>query len=249
MVPDDRQKKILSLIEQNHSISVSELKAQLYVSAATIRRDLAELSKRGMIVRSFGGALALSAGAHSATQNHTAESTPIGKSAAELVKAGNTIFLDSSPLTLSMTGLLSNIRGLTVVTDSMSIADVLCGQVASLYCTGGRYLSKQSVFVGRQAAELVEKFRFDQCFISCAGVSPDGQLLYHGVERMAVLQSTMRNSRDHILLCTAAHIGRNAPNALLKLSDIDIIVTDAPGKVPMNFAGTVVGAEQLVQKG
>lgn len=240
---EDRLKKILSLIEQNRSISVNELKDQLYVSAATIRRDLAELARRGMIVRSFGGALSVSSDSGT-PRLPTAESTPIGAIAAELVKNRSVIFLDSSPLTLSMTPHLTQRTGLTVVTDSMRVADALCGRVSRLYCTGGRYVAGLGVFTGQQAADLVERFRFDQCFISCDALTPDGYLAYYGIERMPVLKAAVTLSRTRVLLCSANQLGQYAPNAVVPLRNIDITVTDFPDGVNRDYTGAIIGTER-----
>lgn len=247
MIPEDRLKKILQLIEQNHSISVSELTSLLYVSPATIRRDLAELSKRGLIMRSFGGALSVSTKAHSQPLQPQPERMPIGECAAQLVEDQNAIFLDSSALTLSMTPELARRGGLTVVTNSVRIADALCGQVSHLYCTGGKYLPAQNEFSDRQATAFAECFQFDLCFISCDGLTHDGRLSYFGLERMLLLQTLVRNARKRVLLCPADLIGKTANHTLLTLGSIDIIITDAPGKIPLDYAGTVLGTEHSSQ--
>ena len=64
---EERLQKILRLIESNRTISAKELEAQLYVSSATVRRDLTELSRRGLIVRSHGKAMAVTRMAHAVT--------------------------------------------------------------------------------------------------------------------------------------------------------------------------------------
>ena len=61
---EERLQNILKLIEGRQNISVKELETQLYVSSATIRRDLAELVRRGLIVRSHGKAMAVTRMAH-----------------------------------------------------------------------------------------------------------------------------------------------------------------------------------------
>lgn len=243
MIPEDRLKKILALIEQNQSITVGELTAALYVSSATIRRDLAELSRRGMILRSFGGALSITTSSHAAQPRQETAGTPVGERAARLVRDRNVLFLAHSDLTLSMTPHLARRGGLTVVTDSMSIADALCGHVAHLYCTGGRYLPQKSRFTGRQAAEFAERFRYDQCFVSCDGLTPDGQLTYSGTDAMSALLSAVRYSAQCVLLCTAGQLGQTAPNALLSLGQMDAVVTDAPDRLPPDYHGRVIGTD------
>lgn len=241
MIPEDRLKKILALIEQNQSITVGELTAALYVSPATIRRDLAELSRRGMILRSFGGALSITTNARAAQERHEAPHTPVGERAARMIRDRSVLFLGHSALTLSMTPHLTRYDNLTVVTDSPAISDALCGSIAHLYCTGGRFLPQKNRFAGRQAAEFAARFHFDQCFFSCDGVTPDGQLTCRGTEDVFALLAAMRRSARSILLCTAEQLGITAPNVLMDLARTDAVVTDAPNRLPPNYPGLIVG--------
>lgn len=241
MIPEDRLKKILTLIEEKHSISVNELKDQLYVSAATIRRDLAELSQRGMVVRSFGGAM--SSTVNTGLMPVSAAGTPIGERAAQLVRDGDVIFVDSSAQSLAMTSFLAKRNGLTVVTDGMRAATVLCGHAGRLYCTGGSYQQSRESVSGLRAAEIAGSFHYDMCFFSCGGMDEEGRLYFSGTERMPVLREVMRSSEKRVLLCGAEQIGRRAPNILFDLRNVDIIVTDVPGKIPLEYKGVVLGAE------
>lgn len=249
MIPEDRLKKILTIVNRNQSVSVSELEAQLYVSSATIRRDLSELARRGLIVRSFGGAMAATSVGNTAPAISSSEGTPLGRAAALLVKDRETIFLTASPLTLSMAAELTQRTGLTVVTDSLKISNKLCGKVSRLYCTGGRYLLSQGLFVGRQAAELAGQFRFDSCFIACDGLTGNGFLTYAGVERLPVLDTVMRCARRRILLCKGEQIGASATNALLELRSFDTVVTDAPYMLPAVYKGLVIEPEKEAKRG
>lgn len=57
MYTEERQQEIVRLIQQNTRQSVQDLSRQLNVSDSTIRRDLQELEKRGLIKRTHGGAI------------------------------------------------------------------------------------------------------------------------------------------------------------------------------------------------
>ncbi|MCC8061138.1 MAG: DeoR/GlpR family DNA-binding transcription regulator [Clostridiales bacterium] len=251
MIPEERFKKILSLMEINGSITVDELKSRLYVSEATARRDLAELSKRGLIVRFSGGALPVTVNspAVKASRQHPAPA-PISEKAIELIKKGGLIFIGASALTLSMSQLLASshaFSALTVVTNSMKIADTLCNDIAHVHCTGGRYLPGQSIFVGRQAADYVEHFRYDQCFISCDGLSFDGFVTHWGDERLTVEQAAVNRSHECILLCGRDEVGVTASNSILPLHKVHTIVTDAPEKIPKNYPGTIIGISDNIR--
>jgi DeoR/GlpR family transcriptional regulator of sugar metabolism len=58
MYNPERQKKILALIQEMSSVSVMDLAKQFAISPITIRRDLLELREKGLLERTFGGAIA-----------------------------------------------------------------------------------------------------------------------------------------------------------------------------------------------
>ena len=57
MLTLERQEEILEILNRNKSATVEELASELFVSGATIRRDLRSMEKQGLIKRSHGGAM------------------------------------------------------------------------------------------------------------------------------------------------------------------------------------------------
>ena len=56
MLVGERHRRILEELGANPEISVAQLSKILYVSEPTIRRDLTELQRQGLIRRNHGGA-------------------------------------------------------------------------------------------------------------------------------------------------------------------------------------------------
>lgn len=243
MIQEDRLTKILALIEEKHSISVSEIMDSLYVSAATVRRDLAELARRGLIVRSFGGAVALTGAGRSVPKQYSDSAftvSPIGAAAAELVHDRSTIFLGGSPVSRSMIPALVAKPSLSVVTDSLSISESLCGSIEHVYCTGGTYNSSLDIFTGKQAAELTSRYRFDYAFLTFDGIGSDGLIYDYCLDKLHVLNELIKNSKNIVLLAPRALVGRDASNILTKLDNMDIVITDSPDFSAENFGGSVI---------
>ena len=242
MSPEDRLEQILALISQKGTISVNELTAALYVSTATVRRDLTELSRRGLIVRSFGGAVSTSRAALQMLPAHTVQQaeTPLGSHAAQFAKEKSVVFLGASPLLLTLLPYLRERPSLTVVTDSARAAIELTGHVAQLFCTGGRYDPAGGFFCGQQAAETVESFRYDCAFFACDGLGADGSLLFRSAEEMSVLQTAAEHAKTRVLLCAREQLSDSAAWSLLKLRQMDAVVTDAPDLIGRDYAGTVI---------
>lgn len=232
MIHEQRLVKILEIIEEKQAVSVRELQETLYFSAATIRRDLSELARRGLVERSFGGAVALTRVGRSAPQTTgavTAEKADeVAVAAAKLIEDRSTVFLGASPAVQAMLPELTTMSGITAVTDGRILADRLCGAVSSVYCTGGKYNPSFDLFTGKQAAEFAALFRYDCAFFSCGAVSDEGTLESYCADRLPVMREVMRFSKRNVLLCPKKLIGRTAAAVLMSLNEFDTIVSDAP---------------------
>lgn len=231
MIHEERLAKILAIIEAKQAVTVQELQETLYFSASTIRRDLAELARRGLVERSFGGAVALTRvrrGSASASLPAPETLSALSAAAAELIEDDSTVFLGASAAVQAMLPGLTQKKGLTVVTDGRAIADYLCGAVDSLRCTGGRYDSAFDLFTGRQAAEFAAAYRYDCALFSCDAVSTDGYAEDFCADRLPVMREVLRLCKRSILICPKEIVGGSAPNILLRADAFDAAVTDAP---------------------
>lgn len=240
---EERLQKILRLIENNRTISAKELESQLYVSSATIRRDLAELSRRGLIVRSHGKAMAVTRMAHAVTHGGPVQpDDPIGAAAAALVKPHSIIFIASSRFSLSLAKAVSRVPDLTVVTDSMDAAEALCGHAAHIHCTGGRLPSGYDALSGGQAADLAGLFYTHMAFFSGDSVTESGDITFYNYDRMRVLQTAARHAEKKVLLFSREQMNAEPGSSLLHVKDMDFVVTDIPGYFSSGCYGTVIGA-------
>ena len=130
MIPKERQDAILETLNNKGYISVEELSKKLYVSLATIRRDLNELEKNGFLKRTHGGASFISqdhmiTSIDYRTNWNSEEKIKIAKKAALLVDNGMNIFIDSSSTTLWLDQELANKKYLNVLTYNVSIDQIL----------------------------------------------------------------------------------------------------------------------------
>lgn len=240
---EERLQKMLRLIESKRSISVRELEAQIYASSATIRRDLAELARRGLIVRSHGKAMAVTRMAPAvACGSPELPGDPIGNAAAALIKPHSVVFIGAGQCSLSLARAASQIQDLTVVTDSIAAADILCGHAAHLYCTGGQLATGRDSLSGSQAAELAGLFYYSLAFFSCDSLTESGSIAFHELERMPVIRTAARQAEKRVLLFSGEQIHAESGNGLLRLNDMDYIVTDVPGHFGSAFHGAVIGA-------
>lgn len=245
MIQEDRLTKILELTEAKRSISVSELSAALYVSAATVRRDLAELSRRGLIVRSFGGAVALTGAGRSIPKINSGSKSPyakLGIAAAGLINDRSMIFLAGSAAVNAMLPALMAKSRLSIVTDSMEIADTLCGAVEHLSVASGKYNPSLNIFTGNQTAAHIERTHLDFAFFAFDGLTDGGMLTDYSIDKLSSYSAAIHMAKTRVLLCPKECIGRQAAYNLFKLSVMNTIVTDAPGHFAGNAKLTIIEA-------
>ncbi|RVJ35434.1 DeoR/GlpR transcriptional regulator [Sinorhizobium medicae] len=175
-----RHEEILRRLAAEGSVSIAELSAHFDVSRETIRRDMKLLADRGQLDVVHGGATLFEpiepALVHRSEENATAKAA-IGLKAAELVKDGMVVFLDSGTTTLAVAHALDGLRDLTVCTTGLAIALHMCRQPrARVHMLGGEIDPAEEAAVGLDALEAIGRFRVDIAFLGGGGLSPDGEV-------------------------------------------------------------------------
>lgn len=228
-----RHKEILALLEQNGSVSIRELVRELYVSEATVRRDLAELERTGALKRTFGGAKPIA----STTRQvplfirealDSKAKSEICRAAASLVKEGDTLFIDGSSTAQYLVKYIAAIKDVTVVTYSIKTAELMCESHIKTYCAGGLMLENSLVCTGHKTVEFAESVNTDICFLSCKGVTLDGKFTDTSEEETAVRKAFMKNAKRRVLLMTANKFDTAYLHTLCTAAEVDHLFSDAP---------------------
>lgn len=140
-----RQKHILDRLSETGQLSISELVAELQVSADTIRRDLSDLEQQGVLQKSHGGAIALNVPAMTRQGRNallTQTKQRLGQQVAARIPSGSTLFLDAGSTLLAVAAQLKG--PLTVITASLDIAQLFSDRAdIQLILLGGQWDSKQ----------------------------------------------------------------------------------------------------------
>jgi len=154
-LPASRRNELLRLVKAQGQVTVQELSGRFDVSGDTIRRDLDLLAERGLLTRTHGGAVA--------TQPKVGDDTPfaqrlnarkeakarIGARAARLIADEETLLINGGSTVLAFAAALGERRGLTVVTNNLSLPAVLPPQaVDAVYMLGGEVRQSLQVTLG-----------------------------------------------------------------------------------------------------
>ncbi|MDR6549092.1 DeoR/GlpR family DNA-binding transcription regulator [Paenibacillus qinlingensis] len=166
-----RQQQILDRMALDGEVRIAELKEMFDVTEMTIRRDIEKLETMGMLRRTFGGAILM--GKDIALQDRTGvmmeEKMKMGLRAAQLIKEGESIFLDGGSTTLQVARYLTPNMPITVVTNALNVAAELQGKQIPTIVVGGMLLDKTSTLVGPVASVAIAKMAFDRVFIGTTG--------------------------------------------------------------------------------
>lgn len=243
MIQEERLVRILSIINENKFVTAEELKNSLYVSLSTIRRDLAELNSRGLIIRSHGGAIVKSEAESTDyiaidTDPLSAAKTAIAQRAAELVNDGDTIFMAASSTVLMMIDYLQEKKNITVVTNGLRTVHLLSEHGIRVYGCGGNFVEQSNALCGNSAVEFIESFNYDTAFFSCVALSPLGDICMEP-QFAPVIKASVLRSKKCACLCDGSKFGKHAPHNTLTANQIDFLITDSLDS-PRAFASKII---------
>lgn len=241
----ERQQGILEFLKQNKSATVKDLSKKFFIGEATIRRDLKKLESRGFVKRTYGGALLLE-GLDTEIPLFVREieqkeaKTVIGRLAANLVKDGDIIILDSSSTILKMIPYLKNHENLTVITNGAKAAIELGEQLhMRVYCTGGMLRENSLSYIGEHARNFIKKIHADVVFFSCRAIDSEKGLTDSNEEEAELRTIMLNNSAKRILLCDDTKFDRVSFCRICDFDSIDMVVTNKkPSDKWLNLASS-----------
>jgi DeoR/GlpR family transcriptional regulator of sugar metabolism len=249
LYPAERQQRIMAIITRNGRASVSELSLMFGVSEVTIRADLQALAAGDLIMRTHGGAmLAPRAPELSLTlrrQQQVDAKDRIGVAAAGLVDNGDAIFLDASSTALALAHALRQRRDLTVLTNSLVVAQsLLDASGVTVVMTGGTLQRETVSLMGTDGLAILRKYNLKAGFFGAHGLSfPEG-LTDVSAGEAEVKRQVVALCRQVVALIDATKWGRVGPASFARPEDLQVIVTDTQAPVELveqaRFLGTHV---------
>ena len=226
-----RHSQIKDLVDATGQITVAELNSRLNVSEATIRRDLDELDRRGLLRRTHGGAVRATQyeqepPIHQRESEQRAEKERIGRRAAALVADGQTVFLGSGTTVEAMLPHLLERHGLTIITNSLPVVNALAGRPLELIVIGGLFRGSEMSLVGHIAEAAIRELRADLVFVGMRGIDPihgfTSDFLPEALTDRAILQIAPRR----VVLADHTKFGRVCAVYLAPVTAAELIISD-----------------------
>jgi len=233
MLNREREQEILSILKTaNGFVTVRQLCESLFASESSIRRDLKALETRGLVKRSYGGAVLESNYSNIVTFNHRTRQNisakrEIAQKAAGLIKDGDIVFLDQSSTAFYLAGELIDRSSLTVVTNNIEITMLLANSKIRLISSGG-FLSNENrnCLIGGDAQRTFENVFADIMFFSVKAISDDGLVTDCSREEIIVRETMLKNADKKVLLCDSSKFSVRAPFKQCELGDVDYLISE-----------------------
>ena len=231
MLAVERREHISKKIKEERKVYVPRLAKELSVTEETIRRDLEKLEAQGLLTRSYGGAT---------LNEHTVEDLPflsrcnlmaaekarIAKLAARLLRDGDTLMMDSSTTGLAFIQEIRSKKDLTIITNSVRIADAFATSDFTLISTGGRLRSRSFALTGTSAIETLQRYFVDHAVISCKGIRSDKGIMESNEEESEIKRVMIQQARNAILLIDHSKFDKSAFVHTANIDRLSALVTD-----------------------
>ena len=232
MLSLERQDEILEILNKNKSCTVEELAAELFVSGATIRRDLRTMEEQGLIKRSHGGAMLFKSRADESAlaireQENTAAKRTIANLAVKLIQNGDSVFMDSSTTVGFLIPLFNNFKYLSVTTTGIRNAMLLSEtNNVKIYIAGGQVHNHSNSITGTDTMDYISRIHADIAFVSCMGFSKNAAFTDANIEQSKLKRQMRRNSEKVVMLCDSTKFNKTFMCSDFDLDEIDYLITE-----------------------
>ncbi|MBC8128033.1 MAG: DeoR/GlpR transcriptional regulator [Gloeobacteraceae cyanobacterium ES-bin-144] len=231
MLPIDRHRRILELLNSAGSVRTIETAAELGVTDETVRKDFETLEKRGELIRIHGGASKLQRIRGDLPFNERQavrreEKLAIARKAAERIQANETIFLDASSTVLTLTECLPEVP-LTILTNALNVFTALSDRPnLDLICTGGLFDPRSRSFIGLTAEKSLQRYNIHRMFFSGNGLHLERGVSESNSRQAAFKERVVQSAQDVVFLGDHTKLGQQASFFFAGISDLSCVITD-----------------------
>ncbi len=208
---------------------MAEIADHLAIGTATVRRDLERLAREGRLVRTYGGAALGARGlADPEAGEANAQKRAIGAAAAGMVSDGQTIVISSGSTTLELARRLTTRRRLTVITNTLDVAEVLIDcEGIELIVLGGVVRPRMHSLLGHLTELAANELRADTLFMGIPAISLEHGLMSDHLPEILGDRAMRRMVREVVVLADSRKFERVAPAYVFGLDEVTTIVTDS----------------------
>ncbi|WP_282084685.1 DeoR/GlpR family DNA-binding transcription regulator [Streptomyces tendae] len=232
MFAAERRQLILEMVRANGAVSLRELARVVQTSEVTVRRDVRALEAEGLLDRRHGGAVlpggfTRESGFPQKSHLATAEKTAIADLAASLVEEGEAIVVGAGTTTQELARRLARVPGLTVVTNSLLVAQALAhANRVEVVMTGGTLRGSNYALVGSGAEQSLQGLRVSKAFLSGSGLTAERGLSTSNMLSASVDRALVQAAAEVVVLADHSKLGTDTMFQTVPTDVITRLVTD-----------------------
>lgn len=222
------------MVRANGAVSLRELARVVQTSEVTVRRDVRALEAEGLLDRRHGGAVlpggfTRESGFPQKSHLATAEKTAIADLAASLVEEGEAVVVGAGTTTQELARRLARIPGLTVVTNSLLVAQALAhANRVEVVMTGGTLRGSNYALVGSGAEQSLQGLRVSRAFLSGSGLTAERGLSTSNMLSASVDRALVQAAAEVVVLADHTKLGTDTMFQTVPTDVITRLVTDDP---------------------
>jgi DeoR/GlpR family transcriptional regulator of sugar metabolism len=245
---EQRQQTILQVLNARGSVSIADLSTRFPVSEMTVRRDLAQLEREGLLRRTHGGATRAGGGSFEPpfalrSRINADAKRAIAAAVADELADGQTIVLDGGTTGVAVAEALVG-RNLTVCALNMRVAGILSSSPETrVMVPGGLIRHGELSLVGSSAERTLADHHFDTYVMTVSGLDAEVGLGEWNLDDAAVKRAALAAAARCIVACDSSKFGQTAFARLAPLTAADLIITDDAVGVEHRQTVAAAGAE------
>ena len=228
----ERRQLILEMVRANGAVSLRELARVVQTSEVTVRRDVRALEAEGLLDRRHGGAVlpggfSREPGYPQKTHLAAAEKSAIADLAATMVSEGDAIVVGAGTTTQELARRLARVPGLTVVTNSLLVAQELAhANRVEVVMTGGTLRGSNYALVGSGAEQSLQGLRVTRAFVSGSGLTAERGLSTTNMLSASVDRALVAAAAEVVVLADHGKLGADTMFQTVATEGIAFLVTD-----------------------
>lgn len=234
MLAEERQARIVRLVQGQGTVTTTSLMEEFDASESTIRRDLATLDRQGLVARVHGGATRADTSFVARDESlptrrlaNAPAKMAIARYASALVGDDDFVFVDGGSTTGVLAGMLAQ-TGATFVTDSLPVAQTLLSRECQVLLLGGTLKPLTEVVVGGHTLEAVAELHFTLGFFGTNGATPQTGFTTPEPEEAHVKRLAIQHTERPYVLCDASKFRRVSPVAFCAYDGATIVTDSMP---------------------
>lgn len=237
LIENQRAQAILRELLRDGNITVEQMAQTFAVSPSSIRRDLRELERAGLLRRTHGGAVLVEPTLYEPfrhvssfgeqEQRYAAEKRRIGLAAAEMIADGEIVSIGAGTTTTQVARGIRHRKNITVVTNAVNIAMELSHRSdLKIFMSGGFLSSDWFALVGAAAIQSISEMFVDKIFLGVDGIHPQHGLTTNYPDQAAIHRQMLKQAQYRVIVADHRKFNVTGTALICPINEIHMLITD-----------------------